>query len=403
MRPAALQPVIVGAGVAGLTAALAFAAEGFRVRIVERAAHLNEVGAGIQLSPNATRLLDRLGVMPALSAVAVRPEALALHAARSLQTLATIPLGKRAERRWSAPYLTVHRADLQTALLETVRREPRIELAMGMTVSGVELQPGDIGLRVEAGPGHDDIRSSLVIGADGVWSALRRAMGENHQSRYSGFLAWRAMLKPGGTAASLLRTDRVTAFLDGRFHLVAYPVRNGEAINLVAVTRSGAAPRQWDNAADRALLLRAMAGAARPLREVVAEAGVWTTWPIYEVEAADWVHPAGLVLIGDAAHAMSPYAAQGAAMAIEDAAVLATAVSRGRDDLPKALAAYETMRRARVARVAARGRLNRFAWHASGPVAFGRNVVLTLRGPERLASDLDWLYGWAPEMSLEGL
>lgn len=405
MQPRSRQVVVAGAGIAGLTAALAFAAQGCHVRLFERSQHLEEVGAGIQLSPNATRLLRRLGVLGLLSPVAVRPEGIAIRKARSLRRLATVPLGDDAEARWGAPYLTVHRADLQSALLALARRHADIDLTTGAAIRDAALHRRGVTLSVDRDRRIEEVRCDLAVGADGVWSTLRGAGGHHRPSRYTGYLAWRSMLRATDAVdrdgAPLLPGDRVTAFLHRRFHLVAYPVRAGRAVNLVAVTKSPAAAERWSNAADRTELARTMRWSAPALRHLVEDSGPWTTWPIHEVPPDEpWTHPAGFVLIGDAAHAMSPYAAQGAAMAIEDAVTLAGLVARKPDDLPGALVAYEALRRGRIGRVAARGRFNRFVWHASGPVALVRDRVLAQRGPARLAADLDWLYGWDPDREI---
>lgn len=399
MKPRAGQVAVAGAGMAGLTAALAFAERGFRIKVFERSQTLEEVGAGLQLSPNATRILDRLGVLPLLQPAAVRPQAIDIRRADSMRLLASVPLGEGAQRRWGAPYLTAHRADLQGALLAAMERHPGIELETGATVRGATFRQVGVTLTIERGGRTQEEGCDLLVGADGVRSTLRSLCAGKAASRYSGHLAWRAMAHPeSGTGGRTLPTDRVTAFLHPDFHLVAYPVRAGAAVNLVAIAPSPASAESWSSDADPALLASAMKGVSPALANLVREAGPWTTWPIHEVSRdGAWSHPGGLALIGDAAHAMGPYAAQGAAMAIEDAAALAAAVAGRPDDLPAALRTYEALRRGRIERVARRGAFNRFTWHAAGPVAFVRDRVLALRSPERLAADLDWLYGYEVE------
>jgi len=378
---------IAGAGIAGLTAAIAFAARGFSVDIHERAARLEETGAGIQLSPNATRILDSLGVLERMASSAVEAEAVSIRSASSLRELASVPLGGQARARWKAPYLVVHRADLQAALLAQVRQSPAIRLTTASAVRGVAPRDGAISATLEDGA---IVERALLIGADGVRSATRSLVDEKIVPRATGYAAWRTTIARdsalGATLAGIMPADRVTTLIHPDFHFVAYPVVGGEALNLVAVTTA-------TETASPASLAHSLKGAAEPVQQLAKEAGSWSLWPIFEVEVPRWTAP-GFALIGDAAHAMTPFAAQGAALAIEDAATLAALVSEQKENIGSALAAYERARRPRVERVAARGRFNRFAWHLPPPLSFGRDAVLRLKGPAGLAADLDWLYGY---------
>jgi len=394
------QIVIAGAGIAGLTAALAFAVRGYPVRVFERAQRLDEVGAGLQLSPNATRILDRLGVLPGLRHAAVRPDAVVMRDASSLAELGRVPLGAAAEWRWKAPYLTCHRADLQGALLAHVAREPGIQLTTGATVREVSPHSLGITVSVETAGRISQTPGTLLVAADGVWSELRRLVGDT-KSRFSGQVAWRRTVRAesavGRSLAQLGIGGSVTAFLAPGFHLVTYPVRAGSALNLVAFTGGKAIDATWSGTLDGKILKQAMRRTAPALQRLADDEGEWTVWPIHTVRPdARWTAPAGIALIGDAAHAMTPYAAQGAAMAIEDGETLAGHVLARPDSLAAALAGWEKERRQRIDRVARRGRLNRITWHAAGPVAAARDLVLRVRKPESLATGLDWLYGWTP-------
>lgn len=387
---------MIGAGIAGLTVALALAERGFSVNVFEQAPKLEEVGAGLQLSPNATRVLDRLGVIERLRAASAQPEAIVLRRARSLKEIARVPLGAAAVARWGAPYLTVHRADLQSALVGRVLREPSIRLLTGAAVRDAAYHARGVTLSVDYGGAIIEAAGDLAIAADGVWSTMRGTGGRTRHA-FSGLTAWRTTLQRGGAAErsdAALSGSVVTAFLHRRFHLVSYPIRAGQAVNLVAVTRGGALARSWSVPGPKDDLTRALSRAPA-LARLLAEAGPWTRWPLHVVDPnGPWTSERGIALVGDAAHATTPFAAQGAAMAIEDADVLAGALHRNRDDLPAALALYERERKPRVKRVVQRGAFNRFVWHASGPVALGRDLVLKLRGPERTMADFDWLYGW---------
>jgi len=389
------RPVIIaGAGIAGLTAALAFASKGFPVKLFERAPALEEVGAGLQLSPNATRILDRLGVLARFRSKAVQPEAIELRRATDLTVIARMPLGAGAEARWGAPYLVAHRADLQAALLEQVATNPAIALRTGATVEGIAFTDSGITVSTPQENAAEQVQAALVVGADGVWSRLRGVIHPSGGSRFTGSVAWRAIL-PATPLRGAIPADRVSAFLHPRFHLIAYPVRAGSQINLVAFTKGGSLSRGWDNQADPAPLKDALEHAAPALARLVEGAAPWTAWPLHVVDRRSaWFDSRGMVLVGDAAHAMTPFAAQGAAIAIEDAAVLADQISGQPGDIAVALSRYDKLRRPRIKRVARRGAFNRFVWHAWGPIAMSRDLVLRLRSEERLMSDFDWLYGW---------
>lgn len=399
MKASSMQIAIAGAGIAGLTAALAFARHGFCVHIFERSAQLSEVGAGIQVSSNATRILDRLGVLEAAQEFAVQPDAIDLHRADSGRVIASVALGEAATRRWGTPYITIHRADLHAVLVEAARAHPLIELETKARVCGAEFNPdGGATLSVEKDGVIKTISCDLAVGADGVHSALRNTGRLTRPEHFSGYVAWRATAA-AQNCSNVFEPSKVHAFLHRNFHLIAYPVRQGEIVNLVTIARMPA-PEKIGTDAYRSLLPPSIIdGAADELDALVSELDTWLPWPINEVDHdAPWTDPGGrLALIGDAAHAMGPYAAQGAVMAIEDAAALAASVAGQPDNLPRALARFEVVRRERVRNVVRRGSFNRFVWHAAGPVAFGRDVVLALRRQESLAADFDWLYGYDAE------
>ncbi|ASY56207.1 FAD-dependent monooxygenase [Sinorhizobium sp. CCBAU 05631] len=377
---------IVGAGIAGLTMALCLARQGVASDIFEQADALNEVGAGLQLSPNASRILVKLGLLPALEAVWGEPKSIGLVDGHSLRPLADVPAGAAARIRWAAPYGVLHRASLQKILLDAVQSEPACRLHFGKRIKG---DP------VAAAAAATGRHPSIVIGADGIWSEARAAIPAAGAARFSGNVAWRLLL-PNTEETGCLSADRVTAFLGPEAHLVAYPLREIDGFNLVAVVGGTPAEGAWtgQESPERRREFRAAFEAWHPdLRSLIEGSGSATYWPLCTVEEGAWHNRRDIVLIGDAAHAMTPFAAQGAAMAIEDASELALCLAEC-PDAPAAFARYEQARRARIARVRKRAAFNRFAYHARGPVRVARNLVLALKGPEALAADLDWLYGY---------
>ena len=369
---------------AGLTAALALARKGIPSDIIEQAPQLGEVGAGLQLSPNATRVLASLGVLSDLEQHWLEPNAISLVSGTDLRHLASVPAGNFARKRWGYPYGVLHRSTLQQALLRAVLNQPLCRLHLGQRVQGIGAEAlGSITGR----------KPDFVIGADGAWSVARDAIPGSPTVSFSGNIAWRFTISQSG-APSFLSRNGVTAYLGAKAHLVSYPLKEIDGFNLVAIAAGTKSDESWAidaDAARRAMLLEQFSGWHRDIRTILAGAEQPTFWPLYEASDGNWHNGRDTVLIGDAAHAMMPFSAQGAAMAIEDAFSLAAHVARA--PLPLALATFSTERKERAARVKARGDFNRFAYHARGPFRIGRDIVLSLRPAEKLAADLDWLYG----------
>jgi salicylate hydroxylase len=379
---------IIGAGIAGLTAALSFARHGIASDVFEEAPTLIEVGAGLQLSPNASRILSALGVLPALEAVWTEPERIALTSGASLTSIAYVPSGRFARERWNAPYGVLHRATLQKVLLAAAEQNQLCRIYLDTPIRG------DAKAALLAAPG---LSYRLVVGADGVWSNLRAGIPGAPTPHFSSNVAWRFTF-PQSEAPSWLPPTQVTAFLGPSTHLVAYPLNDVGSINVVAIA-SGVDPGEtWDanaNGPQRRSLIQHFHRWDRRIIDMLEGAEKPTLWPLYSLTSGSWQDGGNTVLIGDAAHAMMPFAAQGAAMAIEDAFVLAARVA-GPLPLAAALSRFETERKTRITKVRARGIFNRFAYHARGPVRLGRNLVLSMRPPQSLAADMDWLYGYDP-------
>jgi len=375
---------IVGAGIAGLVNALAFARKGVASVVVERVANLQEVGAGLQLSPNATYVLGKLGLVEQLKSVWREPDNICLVSGSTLAPITAVSAGADAVARWGSPYAAVHRATLQKVLLEAARAEPLITLMLDTKVTTSEQ------FRELTGETPD-----LMVGADGVWSEFRNSVPQSGTPEFSGLVAWRFII-PEKDAPSFLNPRNVTAFVGPKAHIVAYPLKASGAFNVVALSQGTNPGETWAadcNPMNRSEMTAQFAGWHRDIRTLLSYAPKPTWWPLFGVSEGRWTDGRSNVLIGDAAHAMTPFAAQGAAMAIEDAYELA-GIATADVELGDALNFFERHRQMRVARVRTRGAFNKFAYHARGPVRVARDMVLKLRSPGNVAADLDWLYGY---------
>ncbi len=381
MRPDERPVAIAGAGIAGLTAAIALARFGFAVDIYERAGALAEVGAGLQLSPNALRVLDRLGLLDALSLRAVAARSVTLRRFGTGRPIAEVPV----QGSDGTPYLSLHRGALQAALLEAAGAEPRIRLHLGHPVASVSEHADCIEL---AFAGGTSARARCLVAADGVRSQVARAAGFADPSP-TGTIAWRTTLPVRDGIAAPTGID---AWLGPRRHAVAYPIEAGAAVNLVLIDQADAAAES-DPVRH---LLRRFSGWDRRLLGWIEAAAPPTPWPILSVDAERYYRiGTSTLLIGDAAHAMPPYAAQGAALAIEDAFVCA-AMLASRPSVDAAFATFEAERRPRVEAVRRRVAFHRFVYHLPGPASLVRDAVLAVQPKASLARGLRWLYDWTP-------
>ncbi|GAA0602364.1 FAD-dependent monooxygenase [Paenochrobactrum glaciei] len=393
--------LIAGGGVAGLTAALAFANKGFSVCLFDKAAEFSEIGAGLQLAPNATRLLQRLGVMEKLTPLAVTPQALLLKDGKSAKTLTSMSLDA-AVHRWGAPYVVCHRADLQSALLSTCQDNPDISIRLGCEAVQFQEHSNGISLTVLHNGLDEQYDGALLLGCDGVWSKLRSPLPA---PEFSGHIAWRLSVEKAGLPQSFLQAinqqTAVSAWLGADRHFIAYPVKAGSAYNFVAITRGQVSDKSWDKSGDHQKLTSEYQNWHPAIRDIIAQNKQWTYWPLFQMAEPHFVVSNRFVLLGDASHAVTPFAAQGAAMAIEDAFSLAAYLPLNQNLWPQALSTYNSTRLKRIQSVAKRGAFNKFAYNASGAVAIARNLVFKLRSPESLLSDLDWLYAYKADQLSE--
>jgi 2-polyprenyl-6-methoxyphenol hydroxylase-like FAD-dependent oxidoreductase len=389
------ETLVVGGGIGGLSAALCLALRGGAVTLVERSKSFAEVGAGIQLAPNATRILDRLGVLEKILPSAVRPRRLVLADAISARELTALDLTDFPSR-YGAPYLVLHRNDLLSALLEGCEQSG-VNLHTDAHVTTLE-DTGD-GVTAACADGRE-FRAGIAIGADGLHSRIRKLFTDDEPVN-SGFVAYRGAVPMEQVERHADLRD-VVAWLGPGLHLVQYPLRSGRMYNQVAVFRSQAFLRgeeDWGNSDE---LRQAFSGCSEHVRESLATLSIDNRWPMLDrLPMPDWAR-GRLALLGDAAHPMLQYLAQGACQALEDADALAGALAEAAEQgLPPAegLARYAAYRAPRAMRVQSTARTWGEIWHVDGVAKLIRDELLL----DRDVADhkhVAWLYEEAtPERS----
>ncbi len=399
-----LKMLVAGGGIGGLSAALACARAGASVAVHERSVEFAEFGAGIQLSPNVVKILHDWGLQQALSEVAVYPDRLQVRSAVGGAQLGVLGLGDAIRQRYGAPYLTIHRADMHQLLLQAVQQQGKVQLHLNSLVQGVSQTEDQLEVKLAAGTIRD---ADVLVAADGGWSSLRQQVLDDGKPQPTGHLAYRALLSQARLPLHL-RSTQVTAWLGPQQHVVAYPVRRGELLNVVAIVHGQIQGdmSHWDHSGNAAELQQRMQGVCKPLFDLIQAVTSWRLWPlsIRPPMSGAHQHARGRVaLLGDAAHPMVPYLAQGAGMAIEDAAALAKVLEQGgqfaaaNDEsatkIPTLLQHYAEQRWPRNARVQRQAIRNGRIFHASGPLRWGRDTAMKLLG-ERLL-DQPWLYAGA--------
>jgi salicylate hydroxylase len=393
--------LIAGAGIGGLGAALALAQIGLKVTVLEQSDVFGEVGAGVQVSPNAYKVLCDWGLADILKQTANFPEKLQVRSTATNKLLGQLELGNKAKNRYGFPFATLHRADLHSLLLNAVRQQSNVELHLNAKINNIVELNQQVTVTTEAG---DSFTADVLIGADGLWSSVRQHIlndkSLNSQARQTGHTAWRAML-PMANVPHELQQDQITAWLAPDSHTIAYPVQQGKSLNIVYCCENieKNISKNYKKRLQPAYLLpKTLSKVLQNTFQIATETNAWTRWDLYDrppLKSSEDMFSAShprIALLGDASHPMLPYLAQGAAMALEDAQALEAAMSKNPRDLPSALQLYAQTRWQRNAKVQARANRNGQIFHAKPPISWARDAAMGLLGAQIM--DVPWLYGY---------
>ena len=389
------QVLIVGGGIGGLAAALALARQGIASQVIEQAPEFKEIGAGIQLGPNVFRMFDVLSLTEPVSALAVFPSNLIMMDSISGEEVTRIPLGHAFRKKFTHPYALIHRADLHKVLLEACRQSGLIRLDASEKVVKVDETADGIVAHTESGKAY---RGAALIGADGLWSTIRQMVVGDGKPNVAGHITYRAVL-PTSEMPEKFRWRDMTLWAGEKVHFVLYPLRTGELYNLVAVFHSNRYEEGWDSYGDPAELHERFARTCAPVRMLLNKIESWRMWVLCDrPPIKDW-SKGRITLLGDAAHPMLQYLAQGACMAVEDAVCLADKAVAMDGDYAKAFRAYQAARYLRTGRVQIMARVYGEFYHASGVAKELRNMMLGSRTPDDAMAGMEWLYGEQRELT----
>jgi salicylate hydroxylase len=381
--------IIAGGGIGGLVTAYALARKGFPVLLFEQSPEFREVGAGIQLGPNIFRVLEKIGLKDAVLADAHRPPAQEMRDALTGKLITRIPLEDEFFARFSEPYAVTHRADIHGTFLKACEGSNLITLETSRRVDAFEEKGDGVTVTLENG---DKVEGRALVGCDGMWSTIRARIVGDGKPRVSGHIAYRAVLKREDVPRDLWRPD-VVLWAGPRTHFVHYPLRRGELYNLVAVFHSDRYEEGWNAEGSKDLLWQHFNGQVPQVLRMLERIETWRMWVLCDREPVKNWSRGRVTLLGDAAHPMLQYLAQGACMATEDAVTLAEKVAASPDDLPAAFEAYTQERYLRTARVQIMARVYGDFYHARGVTAELRDLTLMGRTPQQSYDGIAWLYG----------
>jgi 3-hydroxybenzoate 6-monooxygenase len=382
--------LISGGGIGGLIAAYALAHKGFSVRLFEQSSEFKEVGAGIQLGPNIFRVLERIGLKDAILADAHVPPAQEMRDALTGKLITRIPLDEAFSRRFGGqPYAVTHRADIHAAFLRACQTSNLITLETSRRVDAFEDHGGHVTVTLNNG---ETVAGRALIACDGMWSNIRESIIGDGKPRVSGHIAYRAVLKREDVPDDLWTPD-VVLWAGPRTHFVHYPLRRGELFNLVAVFHSDHYEEGWNAEGSKDLLWSHFKTQVPQVLRLLERIDTWRMWVLCDREPVKNWTKGNITLLGDAAHPMLQYLAQGACMATEDAVVLADKIAATPDDLPNAFHAYEQDRYLRTGRTQIMARVYGEFYHARGVAAELRDMAVGSRTPAEAMEGIAWLYG----------
>ncbi|MFP5516225.1 MAG: 3-hydroxybenzoate 6-monooxygenase [Alphaproteobacteria bacterium] len=384
-----VAPVLVaGGGIGGLAAALALSRHGYDVEVIEQADEFKEIGAGIQFGPNGFKMMERLGLRDAANELAVFPDDLIMMDSVTAQEVARIPVGAPFRERFKYPYALVHRADLHSVLLDACRQSGRIDFRAGQKMSGFNDDGQRVRVKTVQGETYE---GSALIGADGLWSKTREQIVGDGSPRISGHVAFRAVL-PIEEVPEEFRKNAMILWAGPKNHLVQYPLRGGKLFNLVAVFHSQSYEEGWNTKGDPEELKERFAGTCEAVRTLLGKISEWRMWVLCDRDPVQNWSRGRVTLLGDAAHPMLQYLAQGACMAIEDGVILAESLEAAGGDFERAFVEYQNARYLRTGRCQIQARLYGELYHADGVKRELRNLMVAGRTAQQMYDGMSWLY-----------
>jgi salicylate hydroxylase len=384
----ALHFIVAGGGIGGLAAASLLAQDGHRVTVLEQASAFGEIGAGIQLGPNIFRMFDYLGLTEAVNKVAFFPDGLGMNDVRTGEKVVRVPLADAARAAYGFPYGVIYRADLHDVFLDRCRAQAGITLRTSAKLTGFSQTPGGVRVTLDGG---EALEGDALIGADGLWSRVRESIVGDGKPRVSGHIAYRAVLKRDEVPSHLWSND-VVLWGGEKTHLVHYPLRRGELFNLVAVFHSNRYDEGWNTFGDTAELAERFAQACPQVKELLGKIETWKMWVLCDREPVKNWSDGRVTLLGDAAHPMLQYLAQGAGQAIEDAVVLREALRHTGGQVAEAFLHYQQARYLRTGRVQLTARFYGDIYHAAGVQRELRNRMFQSGQESAGFAGLQWMY-----------